>query len=181
MGKKNADKPEKTGMNHNVKKIVQLGKIPDMEHITRDLFDQYDELIQQVDHLTYEDAKHLVGLFADDNLDLNWALLHLIESVDDTDTARYRELIAGCNNDEFKEILTIRMNNYLDQERSLRELADWHYRAACVNMKHGEYEKALSHIMPAIEAAKESNYTSLLEELNQMNMRCHTKLETDSN
>ena len=133
-----------------------------------------------MDHLTYEYAKHLIGLFADDNLDLNWELLHLIESVDYTDAARYRELIAGCNNDEFKEILMIQMNNYLDQERRQRELADWHYRVACVNMKHGEYEKALSHIMPAIEAAKESNYTSLLEELYHMNMRCHEKLETDS-
>lgn len=179
MRENNTARLEEMGMNCYVEKIIQMGKIPDMEHMTRDLFNQYDELIQQVDHLTYEDAKHLVGLFADDNLDLNWALLHLIESVDYTDTARYGELIAGCNNDEFKEILTIRMNNYLDQERSLRELADWHYRAACVNMKHGEYEKALSHIMPAIEAAKESNYTSLLEDLNQMNMRCHAKLETN--
>ena len=96
-------------------RLATLGKIPNDNDMSNELFNQYDKLIQMEDALTYEEAEVLIKLFSDDCLDLNWGLLHAIESVDVNDIERYRELISKCNNLEFREILEIRLSNYLKE------------------------------------------------------------------
>lgn len=61
-------------------------------------------------------AEQIITLFSDDCDDLNWGLLHAIESVDYSEDERYGELIAKCNNKEFREILEIRFQNYLNKQ-----------------------------------------------------------------
>ena len=105
-------------MKENVMRLATLGKIPNDNDMSNELFNQYDKLIQMEDALTYEEAEVLIMLFSDDYDDLNWGLLHAIESVDYNDIERYRELISKCNNPEFREILEIRLDNYIEQDNS---------------------------------------------------------------
>ena len=102
-------------MKENVMRLFALGKIPNDKEMTNELFNKYDKLMQLDESLTFEEAELLITLFSDDWDDLNWGLLHAIESVDYNDIARYRELILKCNNQEFRETLEIRLNNYLKQ------------------------------------------------------------------
>ena len=95
----------------SVTALVKLGKIPNDSDMSDDLFNQYEKLIQIDELLTFDEAELLITLFSDNCDDLNWGLLHTIESVFDTDSIeRYRTLITKCNNAEFKEILVSRLN-----------------------------------------------------------------------
>jgi len=98
-------------MKEKVIELVKLGKVPNDTDMSDELFNQYDELIQIDEPLTFEEAELLITLFSDDCDDLNWGLLHAIESVGSYNTERYRELISKCNNPEFKETFEIRLNN----------------------------------------------------------------------
>lgn len=104
-------------MKENVMRLVTLGKIPNDNDMSDELFDQYDELIQMDEPLTFEEAEMLVTLFSDDCDDLNWGLLHTIESVGCNNIERYRKLISKCNNPEFRETLEIRLNNTLEKNK----------------------------------------------------------------
>ncbi|MDE5569600.1 MAG: hypothetical protein K2I82_02970 [Ruminococcus sp.] len=102
-------------MHENIEKIVRLGRIPKDDDMSDELFNEYDSLIQIDYDLSYEEAECLVTLFSDDCYDLNWDLLHTIETVfSSIDTERYRSLIEKCNNEEFRKILCIRLQNYLN-------------------------------------------------------------------
>ena len=103
-------------MKENVVKLVKLGKIPNDNDMSDELFNQYDELIQIDEPLTFEEAELLITLFSDDCDDLNWGLLHVIESVGTHNIERYRELISKCNNPEFKETFEIRLNNSIEKK-----------------------------------------------------------------
>ena len=98
-------------MQEYVAALAALGKIPDDADMPDALFQQYDSLIQSCTPLTYEEAEALIGLFSDDCDDLNWGLLHLIETVGLQDPERYRALIAKCSNAEFRETLGTRLHN----------------------------------------------------------------------
>ena len=99
-------------MKENVTELVKLGKIPNDSDMSDELFNRYDELIQVDEPLTFDEAELLITLFSDDCDDLNWGLLHTIETVFDADnTERYRTLISKCNNAEFREALETRLNN----------------------------------------------------------------------
>lgn len=115
------DKPEFIGelkMKENIMELMKLGKIPNDDDMSDEIFNQFDELIQTDEPLTFEEARLLITLFSDDCDDLNWGLLHLIESIDIHDNIeRYRILISNCNNTEFKEILEIRLNNTLEKNK----------------------------------------------------------------
>lgn len=105
-------------MKENIMELVKLGKIPNDDDMPDEIFNQFDELIQTDEPLTFEEAGLLITLFSDDCDDLNWGLLHLIESIDIHDNIeRYRILISNCNNTEFKEILEIRLNNTLEKNK----------------------------------------------------------------
>ena len=115
------DKSEFVGelkMKENIMELVKLGKIPNDDDMSDEIFNQFDELIQTDEPLTFEEAGLLITLFSDDCDDLNWGLLHLIESIDIHDNIeRYRILISNCKNTEFKEILEIRLNNTLEKNK----------------------------------------------------------------
>lgn len=104
-------------MNKSVKELVKLGAIPKDCDMSNELFEEYDDLLSDIkEPLTYEEAERLIGLFSVDCDDLNWTLLHTIETVpfaDDID--RYRDFIKKCNNEEFREILNVRLRNYLEK------------------------------------------------------------------
>ena len=102
-------------MNEKIIKLVNLGKIPDDKDMSNEMFNKYDELIQIDEPLTYEEAESIISLFSDDCYDLNWGLLHLIETVDiQNNEELYRSLISRCNNDEFREMFEMRLNNALE-------------------------------------------------------------------
>ena len=100
-------------MKNSITEFVKLGKISNDNDMTNELFNRYDLLLQIEEPLVYEEAEMIISMFSDDCDDLNWALLHAIESVDFCDGERYKNLIAKCNNIEFREILEIRLNNFL--------------------------------------------------------------------
>lgn len=102
-------------MKNNIIEFVKLGKIPNDKDMSNELFRQYDMLLQNEEPLTYDEAELIIPMFSDDCDDLNWALLHAVESVDCYDTERYRTLIAKCNNIEFQEILEKRFNNFINK------------------------------------------------------------------
>ena len=104
-------------MKENVMRLVTLGKIPNDNDMSDELFNQYDELIQMDEPLTFEEAELLITLFSDDCDDLNWGLLHMIESVGCNNIERYRKLISKCNDPEFRETLEIRLNNTLEKDK----------------------------------------------------------------
>ena len=103
-------------MKNSIKEFVKLGKIPNDDDMTNELFKQYDLRLQNEEPLTYTEAELIISMFSDDCDDLNWALLHAIESVDFYDVERYKKLIAECNNIEFREILETRLNNFLNKK-----------------------------------------------------------------
>ena len=103
-------------MKNSIKEFVKLCKIPNDDDMTNELFKQYDLLLQNEEPLTYTEAELIISMFSDDCDDLNWTLLHAIESVDFYDVERYKKLIAKCNNIEFREILETRLNNFLNKK-----------------------------------------------------------------
>lgn len=99
-------------MKENIIELIKLGKIPNDDDMSDEMFNKYDELIQTDESLTFEEAESLIELFSDDCDDLNRGLLNLIESVYSSENIdRYRSLISKCNNPEFRETLQIRLNN----------------------------------------------------------------------
>ena len=69
-------------MKECIEKLIALGKIPDDDDMSDDLFRTYDALIQKAAPLTYEEAEQLILLFSDDCPDLNDGLMRVIETVD---------------------------------------------------------------------------------------------------
>ena len=98
-------------MKKNIIEFIKLGKIPNDNDMTNELFNQYDFLLQNEEPLTYDEAEAIISMFSDDCDDLNWALLHAIESVEFNDIEKYKNLISKCNNIEFKEIMEKRFEN----------------------------------------------------------------------
>ena len=105
-------------MKENIIELAKLGKIPNDDDMSDEEFNRYDSLIYADEPLTYEEAEAVITLFSDDCCDLNWNLLHVIETVplalDDAESVqRYRELISKCPNPEFRETLETRLSNSL--------------------------------------------------------------------
>lgn len=98
-----------------INELIKLGKIPNDRHMSDDLFRRYDTLFQSFnERINCEDAEKLITLFSDDCDDLNWALLHIIETAFDN-TSKYSDLISKCSNEEWREILQTRLNNALNK------------------------------------------------------------------
>ena len=110
-------------MHENVAALLKLGRIPTGE-ISAELFEQYDILLQTEEALTYEEAAALMPLFSDggrddisdESNDLNWALLHAVETVYAAEPARYQALIGKCGGAVWKELLKTRLNNALKKQ-----------------------------------------------------------------
>ncbi|MFD3157346.1 hypothetical protein ACFIJ5_10865 [Haloimpatiens sp. FM7330] len=102
-------------MNKQISTLIRMGKIPNDKDMYDDLFNKYDELIQIEEDITWEEAESIITLFSDDCDDLNWGLIHMIETVlkSKNDVEKYKELINKCNSDEYKELLLVRLDNWL--------------------------------------------------------------------
>ncbi len=101
-------------MREQVKELLKMGKIPRDDEMSDELFNKYDELIQIDEPLTCEEAEILVKLFSDDCPDLNWGLIHKVESVfDSCSDKEYRNIIMQCNNEEYRELMCTRLDNYI--------------------------------------------------------------------
>lgn len=94
-----------------IDRLLTLGKIPKNSEMTDEQFKKYDCLLAMFEEaLSFEEAEQMMPLFSDDCDDLNWFLLHAIESVPHAEVQNYKKLIAKCPNEEFREILEIRLN-----------------------------------------------------------------------
>lgn len=103
-----------------IEKLLSKGKIPKDIEMTNEQFKEYDDLLASFEeNLTFDEAEKLIDLFSDDCDDLNWFLLHAIESVPFlyTEVEKYKVLISKCPNKEFREIFKIRLNNLLKKQR----------------------------------------------------------------
>ena len=108
-------------MRTQLTELIQLGGIPDDALLSDELFQKYEDLFSGFDTpVTWEEAEILITLFSEENLeynwDLDWGLLHLIETVfirNSQEIQKYRNLISKCPNPEFRETLGIRLNNWL--------------------------------------------------------------------
>lgn len=98
-------------MKEQIKELLKMGKIPPDDEMDDELFNKYDEFIQIVEPLTCEEAEIMVKLFSDDCLDLNWGLIHTIETVV-CSNEEYRRIIMKCENQEWRERLITRLDNY---------------------------------------------------------------------
>lgn len=95
-----------------IDRLLTLGKIPKDSEMTDEQFKKYDCLLAMFEEdLSFEEAEQMMTLFSDDCDDLNWFLLHIIESVPYAEVENYKKLIAKCPNEEFREIFEIRLNN----------------------------------------------------------------------
>ena len=111
-------------MRTQLTELIQLGRIPDDALLSDELFQKYEDLFSGFDTpVTWEEAEILITLFSEENLeynwDLDWGLLHLIETVfirNSQEIQKYRNLISKCPNPEFRETLGIRLNNWLKQQ-----------------------------------------------------------------
>lgn len=100
-----------------IDRLLTFGKIPKDSEMTDEQFKKYDSLLAMFeDDLSFEEAEQMITLFSDDCDDLNWFLVHVIESVPQSEVENYKKLIAKCSNEEFREILEIRLNNWLKEQ-----------------------------------------------------------------
>lgn len=101
-----------------VNKLLIMGKIPMDSELSDEKFKEYDELIAMFEEsLTLEEAEQVITLFSDDCDDLNWGLLHIIETVPYAESEKYKKIISKCPNEEYREILEERFNNWLKKQQ----------------------------------------------------------------
>ena len=71
-----------------------------MSEMTDEQFKKYDCLLAMFEEdLSFEEAEQMIPLFSDDCDDLNWFLLHAIDSVPHAEVQNYKKLIAKCPNE----------------------------------------------------------------------------------
>ncbi len=101
-------------MQKSVERLKALGQMPDArrDDPTEETLERYDQLLSEVETpLSYEEAEALVGVFPEGGTyGLEWTLLRLVESY--ADLPGYRRMIAGCPSEEWRGILTARLDNY---------------------------------------------------------------------
>ena len=106
-----------------IAELAALGKIPNDDDISDELFGKYDELIGKAEPLSFDEAEALIVLFSDDRLlsdkcfYLNEQLFMLIESVGCQDIDRYKKLISKCSSNYYKELFEARLNNYIQYQK----------------------------------------------------------------
>ena len=99
-------------MKEQVSKLIQMGVIPCDSELSNEKFKEYDELLIFDETLSIDEAEAIVVLFSKDCDDLNWGLLHAVESAySENEIEKYEMLIEKCNNEEFRDILKKRLDN----------------------------------------------------------------------
>lgn len=110
-------------MRTEILQLKDLGRMPnesinDTESII-DVIKSYDELLEQIQlPISYDEAEVLVQIFPESSFyDLQWSLLKLVESVIlIVDNDKYIQLINTCPSREWKELLNMRFQNYLNSK-----------------------------------------------------------------
>ncbi|WP_203558542.1 hypothetical protein [Bacteroides sp. 519] len=111
-----------------IQELELLGRMPDEsnDNLTNEQIDLYSSLLDKVNKpINKNEAAILVKLFPESGLyGVQWTLLHLFESIYSTISVNeYRELIALCPSDEWRENLEIRLENGLKRLKRLDELS----------------------------------------------------------
>lgn len=95
-----------------IEELKKMGQIPDEDDMDEDLFWKYHNAIDNCDDMSVEDAKILATIFSDDCHNLNWTLLHKIETMyRKVDIMEYVDILNEITNEEFGEMMFNRLNN----------------------------------------------------------------------
>lgn len=120
---------EENKMQQSVLKVQELGVPPkgfeDNEAHDEDTIRIWDEWIEAVDSIqrpiTWEEAEILIKCCPTEPMaEVEWTILHCIESVFKPEAEvmeRYRNLIEKCNSDMMKDLLLLRLKNYIDSRK----------------------------------------------------------------
>jgi hypothetical protein len=98
--------------------LQEMGRMPN-ETLNDDpsvdnIIEQYDELLESIEKpISWDEGEILIKLFPDNAFyDLQWTLLHLIESLFKViEIENYENLIEKCPCTEWKETMRIRLEN----------------------------------------------------------------------
>lgn len=94
-------------------KLKALGPMPDAveDDPAEETVDMYDKLLSKVKTpITQEEAEVLISLFPKGGMyGVEWELLKLVESYS---APNYRQLIADCPSDEWRETMQARLDNW---------------------------------------------------------------------
>lgn len=106
-------------MQNIILELKVLGRMPDSieENPTAEIVEKFNKLLNEVKTpLTQEEVKILINLFPKSTMyEVEWTLLHLVETYlieDPARSAEYRQLIAMCSSDEWRETLQVRLDNW---------------------------------------------------------------------
>lgn len=108
-------------MQEVILKLKLLGQMPDAieDNPTEETIDMYDKLLSNVKiPLTKEETKVLIGIFPKSGMyGVEWLLLNLVESylLETLSNVEYRELIAACPSEEWRETMQIRLDNWVKE------------------------------------------------------------------
>ena len=99
-----------------IKKLEELGRMPDEseDDLSRERSGLYANLLDSIEPpINLEEAKILIRLFPESTFyEVEWALLHIFETVSQIEEDKYIQLISQCPSKEWREILLIRLENY---------------------------------------------------------------------
>jgi len=87
-----------------IRELIRLGPIPSYSEATSEILDQYSDLLESIEKpVTDEEAKELIILFSpDDAGDLNYAIIHLVET---SPNWPLQDFLTNQPNSEFVEVL----------------------------------------------------------------------------
>lgn len=93
-----------------IDEIKILGKMPEAtdENIDEKIVDKYEKLLSVINQpISKEEAEVLISIFPEYSFfELEWTLLHIIESSDERMTKKeYEELINKCSSEYWKALL----------------------------------------------------------------------------
>lgn len=102
-------------MQRAIVELKNLGQMPDsMEsEPSKEIVERYEELLTKVKTpLSQEEVEELINLFPESSMyEVEWSLLHLIETYAHSNI-NYRQLIQSCPSEEWRETMTIRLDNW---------------------------------------------------------------------
>lgn len=106
-------------MQNAILELEALGQMPDSteDNPAMEVVEKFDKLLGEVKlPLTQEEVKILINLFPKSSMyEVEWSLLHLVETYllgTPSRSAEYRQLVASCSSDEWRETMLIRLDNW---------------------------------------------------------------------
>lgn len=103
-------------MQKNIKKLLEMGRIPPDNELSDELFEEYDKLFSADILVSEQEAAMLSEIFSEDCDGLNWQLLKLVESGCNSCEALL-SAAEKCPNPEYSQILKSKAENF--RNRSL--------------------------------------------------------------